>query len=155
MLIGLLFVVTALAAEVHLGPETLAQGNAFYLTPTLFHFTTVLVISALGLVPHVEGWVVALVLAPWSVAAAIYSAAMAVLVRTRRLPDSGHWSDVWCYGILPALLYLALIACAWSAWQQSPNAPYALAIGLVALTILGIRNAWDLVTFIAPRSAEG
>lgn len=152
-LIGLLFVVTVLAADMRVGADTLSQGSAMYMTPTLLHFTTVLVISAVGIVPHVAPWVVALILAPWSLFGAIYSAVMAVLVRTRRLPASGHWADVFGYGILPTLMYLGLIAGAWSAWQQNPNAPYAIAIGLVVLTIIGIRNAWDLVTFIAPRSA--
>jgi hypothetical protein len=154
-LIGLLFVVTVLAADMRYGTETLSQGAAMYMTPTLLHFVTVLVMSTVGIVPHVESRVFALVLAAWSLVAAIYSGAMAVLVRTRRLPDSGHWTDVWTYGILPALMYVALIACAWSTWRQNPNAPYAIAIGLVVLTIIGIRNAWDLVTFIAPRSASG
>jgi hypothetical protein len=154
-LLGLLFVVTTLAAGMRLGRDTLTLGSALYMTPTVFHFATVLVFSAIATAPHLSGWVMALVLGPWALAGTVYSCVMAVLVRTRRLPDSGDWTDVWGYGILPAAMYLGLIACAWSAWQNSPNAPYAIAIGMVVLTIIGIRNAWDLVTFIAPRSGDG
>jgi hypothetical protein len=153
-LIGLLFVVTTLAANMRLGEATMSRGTALYMTPTLFNFVTVLVISALGTTPHTSGWVVAIIVGPWALFGLVYSIPMAVLMRTRRLPDSGQWADVWGYNLLPALIYLGLLGCAWSAWQNSSNAPYELAIALVVLTILSIRNAWDLVTFIAPRAQE-
>lgn len=153
-LIGLLFIVTTLSAEMHIGGETLSRGAAFYMTPTLYHFVTVLVMSALAVVPHVRGEWVAAVLVFWSVAGAIYSAAMGVAMRRNRLPSSGQWSDVFGYGILPAAMYLGLIGAAWLSWGESDNAPYAIAIGLVVLMVLGIRNAWDLVMFIVPRTKD-
>ena len=154
-LIGLLFVVTTLSAGMHIGAETLSRGAAFYMTPTLFHFVTVLVISALAAVPSVTGMWMAVVLGAWSVLGALYAAVMGVAMRKTPLPESGHWADVFGYGILPALMYLALLASASIAWRDAPQAPYAIAIGLTALIVLGIRNAWDLVTFIAPRAVEG
>ncbi len=153
-LIGLLFVVTTLSAEMHIGRETLSQGAAFYMTPTLFHFVTVLVLSALAAVPGVTGMWEAAVLGPWALLGAVYSAIMGVEMRQNPLPDSGQWSDVWCYGILPALMYLALAAAAWIAWREAPQAPYAIAIGITVLTVIGIRNAWDLVMFIVPRTVD-
>ena len=151
-LIGLLFIVTTLASSLRVGSETMARGAALYMTPTLFHYTTVLVMSALATVPGLTGGVMAAVLGPWSLAGVGYCAVMAVLVRSRRLPDSGTWTDALTYGVLPGLIYLGLIAGAWSAARGAANAPYAIAIGLTVLIILGIRNAWDLITFIAPRS---
>ena len=103
-LIGLLFIVTTLSAEMHIGGETLSRGAAFYMTPTLYHFVTVLVMSAMAVVPHVRGEWVAAVLVFWSVAGAIYSAAMGVAMRRNRLPSSGQWSDVFGYGSLPAAM---------------------------------------------------
>jgi hypothetical protein len=97
-LLGLLFVVTTLAAGMRLGRDTLTLGSALYMTPTVFHFTTVLVFSAIATAPHLSGWVMALVLGPWALAGTVYSCVMAVLVRTRRLPDSGTWTDVWTFG---------------------------------------------------------
>ena len=151
-LIGLLFVVTTLSASMHVGGETLSRGAAFYMTPTLYHFLTVLVLSALAAVPGVTGMWVALVLIPWALFGALYSAAMGRAMRRNRLPDSGHWADVWGYGILPAALYAGLIAAGCIAWQGAANAPIAIAIALVALMVIGIRNAWDLVMFIVPRT---
>jgi hypothetical protein len=154
-LLGLLFVVTTLAAGMRLGRDTLTLGSALYMTPSVFHFMTVLVFSAIATVPHLSGWTMAAILGPWALAGTVYTTATAILIRARPLPDSGTWADAWTYGLLPAAMYVGLIACAWSAWQGSTNAPYALAIGMVVLTIIGIRNAWDLVTFIAPRSGDG
>lgn len=153
-LIGLLFVVTTLSASMHLGAETLSRGAAFYMTPTLFHFVTVLVLSALAVVPHASSVWVAAVLAFWSLAGAGYASAMGAAMRTNRLPDSGQWADVLCYGILPALMYLALLAAAWLTWRGAAEAPYAIAIALVVLMVIGIRNAWDLVMFIVPRTLD-
>jgi hypothetical protein len=152
-LIGLLFVVTTLAATMRIGADTLSRGEALYMTPTLFHFVTVLLLSAGGTAPGMNGFVLALVAAPWALLGVGYCATTGMLVRTQRLPDSGHWNDVWCYGVLPAGLYLGLLLVAWGAWRDNPNTPIALAVALVALTILAIRNAWDLVVFIAPRIA--
>lgn len=154
-LIGLVFIVTTLASDMRVGTETLSRGASLYMTPTVFHYTSVLVLCALGCVPHADGWPVAAVLGGWALCGLGYSTVMAVLVRLQRLPDSGGWADVWSYGILPAALYIGLFGAAWLSWRESPNAPYALAIGLVALLIVGIRNAWDLISFIAPRSAAG
>lgn len=153
-LIGLLFVVTTLSASMHIGGETLSRGAAFYMTPTLFQFVTVLVVSALATVPHVTSHWVAAVLVFWAVAGAIYSAAMGVAMRTNPLPSSGQWADVFGYGILPAAMYLGLVAAAWLSWREAANAPYAIAIGLVVLMVIGIRNAWDLVMFIVPRTVD-
>ena len=136
----------------HIGGETLSRGAAFYMTPKLYHFVTVLVMSAMAVVPHVRGEWVAAVLVFWSVAGAIYSAAMGVAMRRNRLPSSGQRSDELGYGVLPAAMYVGLLAAAWRSWRESDNAPYAIAIGLVVLMVIGIRNAWDLVSWIAPRS---
>ena len=151
-LVGLLFVVTTLAAGMRGDRATLSQGAAYYMTPTLYHYTTVLVISAVATVPDLSGQVMAAILGFWSAAGAIYCAVMAVLLRTQRLPDAGRWVDVFTYGALPALMYLGLIAAAWLAWRGADTAPEAIAIGLVVLIVIGIRNAWDLVLFIVPRS---
>ena len=153
-LIGLLFVVTTLSANMRMGPETASRAAAFYMTPTLFHFLSVLVLSALAAVPGASALWVAIVLGGWALFGAGYSAVMAAAMRWHRVPVVGEWRDVWCYGLLPLLVYLALCATAWIAWRDAPQAPYAIAIGLVTLMVIGIRNAWDLVMFIVPRTVE-
>ena len=154
-LIGLLFVVTTLSGNMRTSSEQLSRGAAFYMTPTLFNFVSVLLMSVLAAVPHVTGMWVGLLLGAWSVVGAIYCATMGVVLRQNRLPESGHMADLWGYGVLPALVYVSLIAAAWLSWRDAPQAPYAIAIGLTMLMLIGIRNAWDLVLFIVPRTVDG
>jgi hypothetical protein len=62
---------------------------------------------------------------------------------------AAHWTDPWAYAGFPALAYLALgVAAAFRS---------AFGIGVVAVVILmlGVRNAWDLITWIAPRGGAG
>ena len=66
-----------------------------------------------------------------------------------------HWSDFWCYGVAPVVVCLALaLACGATATATGVgHAPYAVALTLLALLMLAIRNAWDLVTFLAARQS--
>ena len=60
-----------------------------------------------------------------------------------------HWSDPWTYGAAPAVAYVVLFAVGAAGWT--------LGVGVMALVILlcGIRNAWDLITWIAPMRGPG
>jgi hypothetical protein len=151
-LIGLLFVVTTLAASTQIGRVDLARGQALYMTPTLFHFATVLVLSAVGTVPGISGKVMATIVALWALIGTGYGLSISVLIRKRQQPDAGRWSDMVTYGMLPTVVFLALLGMAGSAWVEQSNAAYILGFALLALTIVAIRNAWDLVSFIAPRA---
>ena len=62
-----------------------------------------------------------------------------------------HWSDFWCYGVAPVVVCLALALACGAAAAGVGSAPYAAALVLLALLMLAIRNAWDLVTFLAGR----
>jgi hypothetical protein len=70
-----------------------------------------------------------------------------------RMPRTGggpHWSDFWLYAALPTTLYAGLIAASVGIWSRASWAALALAGLLLTLLLLGIRNAWDLVSSIAP-----
>ena len=58
--------------------------------------------------------------------------------------------DFWLYGATPTLLYLAGLALCALVWVGVRWAPEGLAGLLLVLALVGIRNAWDLVTAIAP-----
>jgi hypothetical protein len=148
-LIGLLFVVVTLTA----GRErsAVARGQALYLTPTALNFGVVMALSAAamapGLRPAYAGVLVGLGALVGFANALRSSLGIHGLRRSR---DSPHWSDLWCYGVAPTAIYLVLLAVAvaladgagWSAW--------AMAGLLLGLLLVSIRNAWDLLTFIAP-----
>jgi hypothetical protein len=153
-LIGLLFVVVTLTAGFDRSKSI--RGQALYLTPTALHFGMVMVISAIAMAPR---------LGPVATAAAIEVAVLAGLagaVRASlgiRAMTTGeidpHWSDFWCYGVLPILLYLGLSVAALGLCWRADWAAEAISALLLILLSLNVRNAWDLVTAIAAASKDG
>jgi hypothetical protein len=69
-----------------------------------------------------------------------------------RLGDEVHWTDLWFYGVIPTVLYAALGAVALALWNGWEWAKLGLAAYVTLALLLAIRNEWDLVTWIAPRS---
>ena len=129
------------------------RGQKLYRTPTALHFAVVLSMSAVALAPRL----------PTVETAAIFSAlALFGLTNAVRAcvgiagpgPDrpAAHWSDFWTYGVAPAAIYVGLCAASAAIGTGAEWAQYLVAAFLLALLLLGIRNAWDLVTWIAPRS---
>ena len=150
-LIGLLFVVTTLTVDLE---RTRAQrGATIYMTPTVFHFAVVVTASAMALVPEIGAAPAGTVLGGYALAG--LAAALSVTVRIARgskVPgEAAHWTDIWYYGAGPSIVYLVLGAGALAAWTASERAPAIAGAALTALLLLGIRNAWDLVTWLAPK----
>jgi hypothetical protein len=146
-LIGLMFVVITLVT----GTERRGRnpdGIKTFSTPTVMHFGAALFVSAVLNAPWGS-----LVYAAVSVGlAGIYGVALAVRVmrRTKRLteytPDLEDW--VW-YTILPFVAYGAICAGAIGLAVAPRQALFALAGAVLLLIFIGIRNAWDVVTFLA------
>ena len=151
-LIGLLFVVATLQSG--RDPEASARGASIYLTPTVFHFAVVLVISAVASAPDLPRWAVGLILGVCGLIGCSYGVYSAVGIRNFKSPDPPHWSDFWYYGVAPAVAYLGMMLSAIGAWAQAPADALIIAGVLLALLLIGVRNAWDLVTFLAPRAPK-
>jgi hypothetical protein len=149
-LIGLLFVVVSLTANLEERRATL--GAKIFMSPTVFHLGVVLVISAAGLTPGMEPGPLAAIVALCVVIGGPYTALNGYRIHDgEQLPNPAHWSDEWCYGWIPTALYVALAACAVAIWRFPEVGEYAVGLTLVALLLMAIRNAWDLVTYLAPR----
>lgn len=146
-LIGLLFVVATLTAEIE--QRRAVRGVRLFMTPTVFNFSAVLALSALSTIQHPGAGVVP---AAMALAALIGTAYM--LRRTAELSRDGvseDWTDIVFYGALPVAGYLALGVDAWAIWSAHAFAPLLTGGVMIGFLLLGIRNAWDLVTWIAPR----
>jgi hypothetical protein len=152
-LIGLLFVVATLTGNV--GREQATRGAQVYMTPTVFHFAMVLVTSALTAVPHLPQRAAASIVGAFGVLGLVYAANVSWMIRTKRVTaDAPHWTDIWCYGVVPTVLYLAMVAAAWTLETSKAWGPDAVAAVTLGLLLIGIRNAWDLVTWLAPAAKE-
>jgi hypothetical protein len=149
-LIGLMFVVITLVAG-RQSPSA-HRGIGLYSTPTLVNFASVFAISAVTLVPRItvhEAGVVYGCLAAIGLACALRSAWG--ILRAPPGYEPPHWSDWWLYGFAPLAFYLALVLTSIGVWLEQPWSARAMAGLLLALVLLGIRNAWDTITWIAPR----
>ncbi len=149
-LIGLLFVVITLTAG-RGDREKLLFGASLYMTPTLIHFSVVLGGSALATVPGLQPLLAGLLLG----GAALVGLGNAIwscigINKLSKGEEKPHHTDFWMYGVTPALLYLALGGVALCLAAGCAEAVPALAAALTAILFWGVRNAWDLITWIAP-----
>lgn len=145
-LTGLMFVVITLVTRMERTEDTHA-GISTFSTPTVMHFATALLISAVFLAPFRSlvhaGVVVALI--------GLYGLAhiLGVMFRTRRLSfytaDLEDWA--W-YTILPFVAYAVISGGAIALATAPAQGLFILAGGVVLLIFIGIRNAWDIVTYI-------
>jgi hypothetical protein len=147
-LIGLLFVVATLNGGREVSAVTRATKT--YLTPTVFHFAVVVTVSALATAPELPTFFAGLALGACALAGLLYSIWVCVRLSQNKL-EGQHWSDFWYFGAAPVVTYLALGAAAAAVWMAPATVPYDTAFLLLVLMLLGIRNAWDLVTWLAPR----
>lgn len=146
-LTGLTFVVISLimARERQEGSQ---DAIAAFSTPTVVHFAAALFVSGTLTAPWDSlvhaGVLVALI----GLGGVAYI--LRVMRRARRLtvytPDTEDW--IW-YSILPLGAYGALSAGAIGLAVVPAPALFVLAGGAMLLIFTGIRNAWDVVTYIA------
>jgi hypothetical protein len=83
----------------------------------------------------------------------IYS--IVVLRRMRKVPHYQSTLEDWSwYVALPLLASILLIVAAWMLSKNPSLALYLVASALMLLLLVGIRNAWDMVTFLAVERAH-
>jgi uncharacterized membrane protein len=149
-LIGLMFVAVSLTRNFE--PEKAERGQRLFMTPTVMQFAIVLAVAGLALAPRLtpeaHRWAMGAV-AGWGL---VYTAPSAV--RLARSQNTAHWSDFWFYGFAPTAIYV-VSEIAIADWLMLRNLSCNLmALCLLALLMVSIRNAWDLVTWIAPRRKQ-
>lgn len=148
-LIGLMFIVVTLVAgrpRVNQSPE--ATGT--FSTPTVVHFGAALLLAAIVLAPWRDLIHTAILVGLVGAIGTIY--AWRVILKTRHLDTANYTPDAedfaW-YNILPFAAYGAVLLAALAIPFLAAKALIALAAGTLLLVFIGIRNAWDVVTFIA------
>jgi hypothetical protein len=147
-LTGLQFVVMSLTAGMNArGSDTVT--NAFS-TPTIVHFSTVLLISAIVNAPWPALSSVGVALGATGVAGLVY--VLIVVRRTQRQTLYVPVLEDWIFhAALPFISYATLLAAAILLWWYPTLSLFG--IGGVALLLLfvGIHNAWDGAVYIALR----
>ncbi|HET9342319.1 MAG TPA: hypothetical protein VFO25_05360 [Candidatus Eremiobacteraceae bacterium] len=145
-LIGLMFVVVTLVSGIERTGDS-EVGLSTFSTPTVIHFGAALLVSAILIAPwpRLAGAFVLVTL----VGLAGVAHMSRVTGKARRLtayaPDMEDW--LW-YTILPFVAYASVLAGALS-MPLAPGASIWILGGTTTLLIfMGIRNAWDVVTYL-------
>jgi hypothetical protein len=148
-LIGVMFVVTTLTAG--LEESRASRGALIYITPIVFHFAVVLIVSAIAVTPGLPVEAVGVLIAIPALLGLLYSVVTAIRVFTIKIDDAPDWEDKIFYGIIPVIAYV-LLACATAAiWIAPMNAELFIGAVMMLLLLIGIRNAWDLATYLVMR----
>jgi hypothetical protein len=145
-IVGASFIVATLASEL----KERTVGLRGFITPTAVYLGSVLVGSAILTVPTLTPLALAVLLGAGGTGGAIYGVIVATRVWTMKL----DLSDRACYVVLPILAYSAIAAAALlESWAVSWTFD-TLAVALVTILIVGMRNAWDMATFMIMRNRE-
>jgi len=148
VLIGLLFVVVTL---MHDKPRAyVLRGSSLYMGPIVLHMSLILVLSAATLSRGLTPACFAAVAGAVALLGLVRGVAVSAGIRAWRDPKP-HWTDLWCYGIIPTTLYAALGVVAFGFWREQAWAEQGVAAVIVALLLVSIRNEWDLVVWLTPR----
>ena len=141
-LIGLQFVVMTLIAD---RPPTPAAGAAFA-TPTIVHFGTALLLSALLRAPWQTITIAASLWGFIGLGGIIYAVIVTrrMRVQTFYIPEFEDWLF---YALLPLAAYAALVLSAVAAPFHTCEALFGVGAAALMLLFIAIRNAWDSVAY--------
>jgi hypothetical protein len=147
-LTGLMFVVITLVAGQERVMKSMRDGVETFSSPTVVHFCAALIISATLSAPWPSLVGPGIVLAILSLSGTVYGSRVMFRMgrRTAYRPEFDDW--FW-YAIFPVTAYIAIFVASLELFRAPTYALYVVAGGTIALIFTGIRNAWDVVTFIA------
>lgn len=149
-LTGLMFVVIALIAGNR--ERNWSQDVATYGTPTVVHFSAVLLVSILLSAPWQSLPPVAILLCLTRLAGVTYAVVVVVrFARRASRPDvyPTSWGNWLWYAVIPPIAYAALVIAAIMLPGNPAPALFGSSAALVLLLFLGIHNAWDTVIYLA------
>jgi hypothetical protein len=117
-------------------------------TPTVVHFGAALLISAVMSAPWHALFHVGICLGAFGAWGLVYSIMVVRHARkqTAYVPDAGDW--VW-YTVLPLVTYATVTGAAVLLSRLPTSCLFVIAAITLILLFLGIRNAWDTVTYVA------
>jgi hypothetical protein len=143
-LIGLQFVVLTLIAE--RPPVRAAEAGAAFATPTIVHFGTVLLLSAVLSAP----WRLITAAATLLGLVGFVGIAYTIIVARRMRTQTTYrpmFEDWMFHALLPIAAYVMLAFSACAAPSYTREAMFGAGAAALLLLFVGIHNAWDAVTY--------
>jgi len=123
-----------------------------FMSPVVIHFTSVFFVAAICLIPSHGPVFFSALIAATAVVGIVVSAITSVQVI--RKDWTQYVPDYFAYGLLPVAAYLTLLVAGVMIYAGLNYAPEVLAGALLALTIVNIRNAWDLTLSMVRHHAD-
>jgi hypothetical protein len=151
-LTGLMFVVITLVA----GQERLKNsqdGVETFSSPTVVHFCAALLISAIMSAPWHSHVGPAVLLGITGAYGVFYASRILRRMGRTSVYEPGFDDWLW-YALAPLVGYAAVLAAAIAFSAYSHQALFAFAACTMLFIFLGIRNAWDTVTYIAVNAGD-
>ena len=149
-LVALLFVAATIGAG-YLNAERASPTRTFT-SPIVFHYTFVLFLSLVALVPVNTDRSLAIIVGVSAAGGLAYSSLILSRVLRSAVTDI---DDRLGYGASPVAAYAAALAAAVFIFNHSSVGPPLLAGALILLLLVNIRNAWDLTVWFAQRRTDG
>ena len=147
-LTGLMFVATTLVAGLDTHVSAANAGIAAFSTPTVVHFGAVLLLAGILSAPWQTLSSLSFLLGLSGLGMVFYS--IIVLRRMWRVPHYQSTLEDWLwYLVFPLLAHILLIIAAFVLVENPVLALYIVGSSMILLLLVGIRNAWDNVTFLA------
>ena len=143
-LIGLQFVVATLIAE---RPALrVAEAGAAFATPTIVHFGTALLLSALLRVPWQSIVIVTAFCSLVGISGVLYAAIVARRMRQQSIyqPELEDWLF---HAGLPLAAYATLALAPFAARNHIREALFCVGFAALLLLFIGIHNAWDSIAY--------
>ena len=144
-LIGLQFVVVTLIADTPIA-QAGAQASSAFGTPTIVHLGTVLLLSAVISAPWQGIGAAAVLWGLVGLSGIVYEVIVARRMRAQTLYQP-EFEDWLFYLLLPVAAYATLAGSAFAARFHVREALFGVGAGVLLLLFIGIRNAWDSVTY--------
>jgi hypothetical protein len=143
-LIGLQFVVLTLIAQ---RPAVrVPEAGAAFATPTIVHFGTALLLSALLRAPWQAVAIAAALCGLIGVSGAAYTLIVARRMRAQSVYQP-EFEDWLFHTALPLAAYAALALSAFTALTHTREALFGVGAAALLLLFIGIHNAWDSVSY--------
>jgi hypothetical protein len=143
-LIGLQFVVATLIAD---RPALrVAEAGAAFATPSIVHFGTALLLSALLRVPWSSIILAAILWGLVGISGVAYAVIVARRLRQQRVYQP-EFEDWLFHAALPLVAYLILALSPFAAPSHTREALFCVGTATLLLLFVGIHNAWDSIAY--------
>jgi hypothetical protein len=148
-LVGLMFITASIGASVFSASEQ--EPMKAYLTPTVAHFSSLLFMCVLVLIPTQTWTSLSIGLGGLGVAGVAYSIRQWIRVFWT-LHSRIDLADRLFYIFIPSFGYLLVAVSAVTLSEQRRLSAELIAAAVLVLLLAGLRNAWDMTIWIITRS---